>query len=245
MDEAWDRVVAYNILQQYPRKCDDDYFFELLITFTSRAAFKLQDSSNRAENLDRNRLLERLVNLKKRDRYQAEIENIIEIENKLSAIEERKNADKVVNYLKSEVLDGEKITPHFLRLAKTLNNDSLEKIRRDNGQAFPNKRERESHIVKFYKDLYSLPDVMPEDFTDCVSNFLGQEICAHPVVQNSKLNEDEKNLMDRPLEIAELDDSVLKLNLRSAPGIDGVSNRFIVKFWNFSENRYIGMLLSV
>jgi hypothetical protein len=65
MDEAWDRVVAYDILQQYPRKCDDDCFFELLITFTSRAAFKLQELSNRAENLDQNRLLERLVTLKK------------------------------------------------------------------------------------------------------------------------------------------------------------------------------------
>jgi hypothetical protein len=66
MDEAWDRVVAYDILQQYPRKCDDDFFFELLITFTSRAAFKLQDLSNKSENLDRNRLLERLVKLKKK-----------------------------------------------------------------------------------------------------------------------------------------------------------------------------------
>jgi hypothetical protein len=42
-----------------------------------------------------------------------------------------------------------------------------------------------------------------------------------------------KNLMERQLDIAELDKSVLKLNLRSAPGIDGVSNRFIVKFWPF------------
>jgi hypothetical protein len=39
--------------------------------------------------------------------------------------------------------------------------------------------------------------------------------------------------MERPLDIAELDELVLKLNLRSAPGKDGVSNRFIVKFWTF------------
>jgi hypothetical protein len=74
---------------------------------------------------------------------------------------------------------------------------------------------------------------MPVDFTDCVSNFLGPEICRHPVVLGAKLDENEKNMMEMPLEIAELDESVLKLNLRSAPGIDGVSNRFIVKFWQF------------
>ena len=74
---------------------------------------------------------------------------------------------------------------------------------------------------------------MPVDFTDCVSDFLGPEICRHPVVLGAKLDENEKNLMEMPLDIAELDESVLKLNLRSAPGIDGVSNRFIVKFWQF------------
>ncbi len=73
------------------------------------------------------------------------------------------------------MLNGENITLHFLRIAKTLNNDSLDKIKRDDNSAFQNKKERESHIVNFYKNLYSLPDRMPADFTDCVSNFWGQK----------------------------------------------------------------------
>jgi hypothetical protein len=233
MDEDWGRIVTYDVLQRYPRKCEDDKFFELLIDYTNRATFKLQDKSNRAEKIVRNRLLNQLKDLKKQDRYLGSMPTIVEIENKLNEMEERENAVKVVNYLKSEVLNGEKITPHFLRLAKTLNNDSLEKIRKDDGSLFLNNKERETHIVNFYKNLYSLPNRMPADFTNCVSEFLGPEISRHPVVTGSKLDEHEKALMERPLDIAELDESVLKLNLRSAPGIDGVSNRFIVKYWNF------------
>ncbi|MFN9908202.1 MAG: RNA-directed DNA polymerase, partial [bacterium] len=49
----------------------------------------------------------------------------------------------------------------------------------------------------------------------------------------SKLTEEERDLLDRPLSIIELDESVRKLNLKSAPGIDGVSNKFISKFWPY------------
>jgi hypothetical protein len=51
---------------------------------------------------------------------------------------------------------------------------------------------------------------MPADFTNCVSEFLGPEISRHSVVLGSKLDENEKILMERPLDIAELDELVLK-----------------------------------
>jgi hypothetical protein len=133
--------------------------------------------------------------------------------------------------LKSDILDNEKITPHFLRLAKTINSDSLEKIRNFDGTIFKTKTDREAYIVDFYRKLYSLPENMPENFENCIENFLGPEICANPVVVNSKLSETERNELEQPLSLNELDESVKKLNLRSAPGIDGVSNKFISKFW--------------
>jgi len=233
LDESWTRILPYAALQQYPRQCDDDLFFERLIESTSNAAFKLQQLVSIAENSERKNLLENLRVLKRGNGYVANFQEIQEIESKLNAIEERTNADKVVNYLKTDILDNEKITPHFLRIAKTVSNDSLEKIRKDDGTVFPSKNEQEAHIVKFYKDLYSLPEDMPDDFSNCVEDFLGPEICQHPVVTNSKLNEEEKNNLESPLNISELDESVTKLNLRSAPGIDGVSNRFIAKYWQF------------
>jgi len=62
---------------------------------------------------------------------------------------------------------------------------------------------------------------------------LGQEIISHPIVQNSCLTPTERENLDRPLDISELDKSMLKANLKSAPGIDGISNKFLKKYWQF------------
>jgi hypothetical protein len=80
--------------------------------------------------------------------YNVNFEEIQELENRLNILEERINEDKAANYLKTTILNDEKITPHFLRLAKTLHTD---KICRDNGEPFATKKEREIHIVGFYK----------------------------------------------------------------------------------------------
>jgi Reverse transcriptase (RNA-dependent DNA polymerase) len=62
-------------------------------------------------------------------------------------------------------------------------------------------------------------------------DFLGEEICNHPLVRNSKLNENEKLLLDRDLEFEELLTAIKEANHKSAPGIDGFSNVFIHKFF--------------
>jgi hypothetical protein len=56
---------------------------------------------------------------------------------------------------------------------------------------------------------------------------------AHPIVQNSKLTVTERDELDRPLSIDELDKSIDKANMKSAPGIDGMSNIFIKEFWSY------------
>ncbi len=81
MEEAWSRVIPYDTLQQHPRNCDDDIFFEKLIVFTNRAVLKIQDSTHRAENALRADLLSRLKPLKKSDQFSANFDEIQEIEN--------------------------------------------------------------------------------------------------------------------------------------------------------------------
>ncbi len=71
------------------------------------------------------------------------------------------------------------------------------------------------------------------DYANCISAFLGERIISHPVVQNSKLSENEFQSLDRPLTVEELDASVAKRNVRSAPGIDGLNNLFIKKYWDY------------
>jgi hypothetical protein len=51
-------------------------------------------------------------------------------------------------------------------------------------------------------------------------------------VTESKLSDREKLTLDSELTIYELDKAISQSNKRSAPGTDGISNRFIAKFWH-------------
>jgi hypothetical protein len=68
---------------------------------------------------------------------------------------------------------------------------------------------------------------------NCIEQFLGQDIAESDMVQNSKLTAGEANALEAPLTIEELDASVMKGKLRSAPGADGYSNFLIQKCWKF------------
>ncbi len=48
------------------------------------------------------------------------------------------------------------------------------------------------------------------DYAGCVPRFLGSDVANHQIVQNSKLSEEEKDRLDRPLLVSELDDAVAK-----------------------------------
>jgi len=68
--------------------------------------------------------------------------------------------------------------------------------------------------------------------TNCVTDFLG-DLINHPVIRGCMLNEEEKARLEGDLTLDELDDAVEGINLGSAPGIDGLNNKFIRKFWNY------------
>jgi hypothetical protein len=47
------------------------------------------------------------------------------------------------------------------------------------------------------------------------------------------LSVEERDRLERPMTVDELDKALRSCNTNSAPGIDGLNNRFIKKFWNF------------
>jgi Reverse transcriptase (RNA-dependent DNA polymerase) len=52
-------------------------------------------------------------------------------------------------------------------------------------------------------------------------------------MQGLKFSEQEKAKLEQPFSLDELDTSIKSANLNSAPGPDGVSNKFIVRYWSF------------
>ena len=55
---------------------------------------------------------------------------------------------------------------------------------------------------------------------DCITEFLG-DIVENETVLNAKLNNTEKDQLDRNLTIEELDQSIKQAKTKSAPGADG------------------------
>jgi Reverse transcriptase (RNA-dependent DNA polymerase) len=99
---------------------------------------------------------------------------------------------------------------------------------RTDANSNPNKR-RSDYIVSFYENLYKTnPDVKCD--SNSIPNFLGG-VMNSAECNNTKLTEAEKIELDQPLNVTELDKALKESNLKSAPGQDGINNRFIKSFW--------------
>jgi hypothetical protein len=157
--------------------------------------------------------------------------DIFNLEREYSSILEKKLASKVSGMKIFENLNSEKPTPAFLTLAQNKTEGKLSLIRDRNNLEFASESERNKHIFDKYAKIYN-PDPSPPLRDDIIYQFLGPEICNSDLVRNSKLKQDEKDWLDRPLSLEELDIAASKGKLRSAPGADGFSNYLIKKCWH-------------
>jgi hypothetical protein len=156
---------------------------------------------------------------------------IFDLESRLCTIIDLELKEELALIKNFERLNDEKITPYFLKLAKTPDNvESLTSLKNKDNLAFENDAQREEHIVSYYKELYKAPTVHEAVRNLSIEEFLGDAALEEEVL-NAKLNDEEKTQLERPLSIDELDASMNKAKLNSAPGTDGISNRFIKEYW--------------
>jgi len=230
-----ERLPNLDFFENLELDCELDVFFETLAFILKNAALSFQSSFFKIKNQRKNRIRKDIKLLK--ENYANNSNEIFEKESELSNlidIELKEELSLIKNF---ERLNDEKITPYFLNLAKTpQKNESIDTICDDNGIVFDEPEMRNNHIHSYYRDLYKKPNRVPDpNIVDrdnlSIEEFLG-DAANHPEVLKSKLNENEKNFLDRPLGIDELDFSVKKVKKNSAPGGDGISNRFIQKNWN-------------
>jgi hypothetical protein len=73
-----------------------------------------------------------------------------------------------------------------------------------------------------------------------IEDFLGEDICRHKLVQDSKLTGAERESLEADLTLEELEKALCESIMRSAPGIDGFSNKFIKKIWKFLKMPFFG-----
>ena len=110
------------------------------------------------------------------------------------------NSETLRNF---ERLNNEKITPYFLKMARSSKIDvSLDDLKNEQGNNFESEDNMHEHVTSYYENIYKKPNVLqhliegdnaPHD--DQIENFLG-DISEHPTVANAKLTEEENNALE-------------------------------------------------
>jgi hypothetical protein len=179
--------------------------------------------------------IEKIVNSLKtlKNDYTVNQEKIFELESALNTINDRILKKKLESCSNFEILNNEKITPHFVNLAKGFQSEaSLEDIVDNNGNRFPTPEARKEFIRNYYQDLYAAPLDEAESLEGCIESFLGPELLQSNLIKDSIIPPELREELEQPFSEGELDESAQQGN-RSASGMDGLSNCFIKKYWNY------------
>jgi hypothetical protein len=102
----------------------------------------------------------------------------------------------------------------------------LTTIKKDDGSDFEADVDRDRYIRSFYSNIYAKKMTESELSDTCIEDFLGADICGNPVVQQTKLTEEEQVFFEREITLQEYDAALQKLNEQSAGGRDGISVKF-------------------
>ena len=217
------------LLETQPKNCDDEFFFEALCNEIRNAALNQQSILFKQEIALETKLKNEITELKK---------NLTVNQNEIFA-KERLLTEHLENVLRSELqdrkkfelLNDEKITPYFMALAKNSKSEaSLSDITRDDGSGFNCHDDRTRYITASFSELYKKPmdELIREN---CIEDFLGDTL-DNNIVTQARLTNEQNLELESDLTIEELDQSINNAKMKSAPGPDGYSNKFIHKFWD-------------
>jgi exonuclease III len=222
--------------ENLPLSCEPDLFFEGLIMSLKNEILAKQSKIFKLKRLRKDTLRKELITLKKD--YLNNSDQIFLKERQLDNLIECDLKEELLKYEKFHRLNDEKITPYFINLVKQDSNSkkNLNVICDNDGREFTTDPDRDNYISEFYRNLYKKPDndnnetnPLPDNV---IEDFLG-DAATHPAVANSKLTDPERERLEIGLKIEELDRAVRQIKKNSSPGIDGISNKFIKKYWTF------------
>jgi Reverse transcriptase (RNA-dependent DNA polymerase) len=171
-----------------------------------------------------------LLRLKKD--YPGNFDKISELEHKLNSIFDTDARSELENFAVYEILNMEKMSPAFLKIAKqTRSSAKLADIKDDTGNDFPSDEDRKKYITAYYANIYAVKEDTTENTPGCIEHFLGPDICNHPEVANSKISREQSDILDQDISIEELDTAIKDMNSKTAGGPDGVGVPVLKKYW--------------
>jgi arsenate reductase-like glutaredoxin family protein len=248
LNNTLDLLPALEELQGMDLSCSSDVFLEILIMSVKNSSLSHQQNFFKIKNAKKNSLEKKITDLKKD--FNANAGEILRTERELNKIVDDAMREEILKMKNFEHLNSEKITPYFLSLAKkNSNKDSLSDICREDGTPFDTVVERNAYIRNYYADTYKkLPDTVN---AQSIETFLG-DVAEHPAVIECKINNEEREFLERDLTLVEFDRAMERAKINTSPGMDSISNRFIKNFWyifrvplfNYSKSCYAKGILT-
>ena len=222
--------VDWPVMQYAKLNIEDDLFLEFLVNCVRSDVVSLQAVIAKATSAKIIALQKDLQMLKAN--FESNFKDIQNKEKLLNDLQDTLMKKEIEKHSLFDNLNFEKITPFFVKMAKCAKPEAdLADILKSDGTPFEDDKKRNDYITSFYANLYKNTSTK-KDFKGCIEKFLGPDICEHKIVKESKLSNSERDSLEKPLDISELDKAVKEANRKSAPGVDGLSMAFISKFWN-------------
>jgi hypothetical protein len=201
LSNAINELPSTAFLESWQLSCSHDTFLEILIMSVKNACLRHQHDFFKIRNIRRKTIEGEILSLKKN--FHANSGEILRLERVLDNIVENELREEVAKMKRFERLNAEKITPHFMAMAKRpINDSSLSDITSDDGTIFENVREQNSHIRDFFANTYKASNENGERPT--IEEFLG-DISQNENVLASKLSDNEREELDSDLTITEFD----------------------------------------
>jgi hypothetical protein len=229
-EAIFEQLPQLHFFETLPLTASDYFFFEGMVSTVRTSLLSVQASIHLEKNKALKELSIELSNLKKNyDNNRLQIKNL---ELALTDLNESYLRDELDNYKIFDKLNNERLTPFFIKLARVQNTSpDLSKIKGDTGEDLT-EDDLGKKITDFYADLYSKPANSITVTEEHINDFLGPVKDLDPV-KAAKLSNAEKLDLDSPLNLIEFDKAIKQCNKKSAPGTDGINNRFIYHFWQF------------
>jgi len=209
-----------------------EFFFQALTNCIKNNVLSHQSTIFKLKRENKTRLEKRISELKKN--FNENTGEILVLERNLSNIYEQELRDELQHYSKFEILNNEKITRHFMDLVKASKNEaSINEIKKDDGSEFISENERSEYIKEYFEEIYKQPNNRSKNSSlDDILNFLGP-LQNDEIISGAKLTNEERDSLEGRISLEEITQSINESNMASAPGADGISNKFIQKFWDF------------
>lgn len=143
---------------------------------------------------------------------------IVQIKEDLNILQDNKTAGAMVRSKANWMLYGEKMSSFFFQLEKYNNKKkTMTKLIKDNGEVITGTKDILQYQFQFYTHLYQQPEMELQPLPFCVHKLLTRE---------------ERDSINGPLTIMEIDKSLQQMTPNKTPGPNGLSLNFYQKFWN-------------